>query len=56
MYFIKSFKNYVKDIVVDLAEEFDCNHKRNGFVRKAWNVAKRNDPSSLLVLSGNLLK
>ena len=36
MYFIKSFKNYVKDIAVDLAEEFEPNFERKAFVGKAW--------------------
>ncbi len=55
MDFNKSFKDCVKDIAVDLAEEFDRNFERKAFFDKAWDVAKLNDRSSLLLLSGKLL-
>ena len=54
MEFNKSFKDCVKDIGVDLAEEFDRNFERKAFFDKAWDVAKRNDRGSLLLRSGNL--
>ena len=53
---MKNFtQNIIKDLKVDLTEEFDMNFKRKAFFNKPWKPTKLvNNKGSLMMRSGNL--
>lgn len=52
---LKSFKNnFLRDVKVELAEEFDRNFERKGFFNQKWKNTKLvNSRGSLMSRSGN---
>src|SRR5690606_38490895 len=51
----KIIKNFIKDIEVDLNDEFDRNFERKAFFDKPWSQTKlSNSRGSLMMRSGNL--
>lgn len=54
--FQKLFNLLLKDIRIELNDEFDRNFERKAFFNIAWKPAMRNDTGSLMIRSGTLRK
>ncbi len=54
--FQKIFRQLLKDIRVELDDEFDRNFERKAFFNTAWKPAKYNSDASLLMRTGALRK